>query len=59
MFGAAVDPALLARLNLERGARVTVGTATIELRVVLKNEPDKLAGGLAFGPRLLKSATVE
>jgi putative ABC transport system permease protein len=54
-FGAAVDPALLARLNLERGARVTVGTATIELRAVLKNEPDKLAGGLAFGPRLLIS----
>ena len=54
-FGAAVDPALLARLNLQRGERVTVGTATIELRAVLKNEPDKLAGGLAFGPRLLIS----
>jgi len=55
VFGAAVDPALLARLNLQRGERVTVGTATIELRAVLKNEPDKLAGGLAFGPRLLIS----
>jgi len=55
VYGAAVDPALLARLNLERGAQVTVGTAKIELRAVLKNEPDKLAGGLAFGPRLLIS----
>ncbi|MEA2928164.1 MAG: putative transport system permease protein [Hyphomicrobiales bacterium] len=55
VFGAAVDPALLARLNLERGAQVTVGTAKIELRAILKNEPDKLAGGLAFGPRLLIS----
>jgi putative ABC transport system permease protein len=55
VFGAAVDPALLARLNLQRGARVTVGTAAIELRAVLKSEPDKLAGGLAFGPRLLIS----
>jgi len=54
-FGAAVDPALLARLNLERGARVTVGAATIELRAILKNEPDKLAGGIGFGPRLLIS----
>src|SRR5262245_32962362 len=27
-FGAVVDPALLARLNLDRGARVTLGTAT-------------------------------
>ena len=54
-FGAAADPALLARLNLERGARVTVGAATIELRAVLKTEPDKLAGGIGFGPRLLIS----
>src|SRR5437764_959843 len=36
MFAAAVDPALLARLNLERGARVTIGTASIELRAILK-----------------------
>jgi putative ABC transport system permease protein len=55
VFGAAVDPALLARLNLERGARVTVGSATIELRAILKGEPDKLAGGIGFGPRLLIS----
>ena len=57
IFGAAVDPALLARLNLQRGERVTVGAATIELRAVLKNEPDKLAGGIGFGPRLLISET--
>jgi putative ABC transport system permease protein len=56
MFGAAVDPALLARLGLERGAKVTVGTATIELRATLKTEPDRLAGGIGFGPRLLISA---
>ncbi len=55
IFGAAVDPALLARLNLERGAHVTVGAATIELRAILKGEPDKLAGGIGFGPRLLIS----
>src|SRR5437868_7193571 len=52
-FGAAVDPALLARLNLEHGARVTIGAAPIELRTILKSEPDKLAGGIGFGPRLL------
>jgi putative ABC transport system permease protein len=54
-FGAAADPALLARLNLQPGARVTVGTATIELRAVLATEPDKLAGGIGFGPRLMIS----
>jgi len=55
VFGAAADPALLARLGLERGATVMVGSATIELRAILKTEPDKLAGGIGFGPRLLIS----
>jgi len=54
-FGAVVDPALLTRLGLEPGARVTLGTATIELRAALESEPDKLAGGIGFGPRLLIS----
>ena len=55
VYGAAADPALFARLNLERGARVTVGGATIELRAALAAEPDKLAGGIGFGPRLMLS----
>ena len=54
-FGAAVDPALLARLGVERGARVALGAATIDLRAILKSEPDKLASGIGFGPRLLIS----
>ena len=53
MFGAAADPALLARLGLPPGARISIGAASIEIRAVLQNEPDKLAGGVAFGPRLL------
>ena len=35
--------------------RITIGNATIELRAVLTSEPDKLAGGIGFGPRLLIS----
>src|SRR5438552_2379568 len=54
-LGVAVDPALLARLGIECGARVTIGAATIELRAILKTEPDKLAGGIGFGPRLMIS----
>ena len=54
-FGAAADPALLARLDLKPGARITVGAATIEIRAALASEPDKLAGGIGFGPRLLIS----
>jgi putative ABC transport system permease protein len=54
-FGAAVDPTLLTRLNLKIGDRITIGNAAIELRAALTNEPDKLAGGIGFGPRVLMS----
>jgi putative ABC transport system permease protein len=53
VYGAAADPALMTRLDLEPGARLRVGAATIEVRATLKSEPDKLAGGIGFGPRLL------
>jgi putative ABC transport system permease protein len=55
VYGAAADPALLTRLDLSPGARLTIGSATIELTTVLKSEPDKLASGIAFGPRLIVS----
>jgi putative ABC transport system permease protein len=54
-FGAVADPALLARLDLKPGARITIGQATLELSAALTAEPDKLAGGLEFGPRVLMS----
>ena len=54
-FGAAADPALLARLDLKPGARIMVGVAPIEIRAALTSEPDNLAGGIGFGPRLLIS----
>ena len=52
-FGAVVDPALLARLNLKIGDRISIGNATFELRAALTNEPDRLVGGIGFGPRAL------
>jgi len=55
-FGAAADPALLTRLDLKPGDRITIGNAMIELRAALTGEPDKLSGGIGFGPRLLVSA---
>jgi putative ABC transport system permease protein len=54
-FGAAVDPALLSRLDLKPGDHIAIGNAAIELRAVLTGEPDKLAGGIGFGPRVLIS----
>ncbi len=53
VFGAAVDPALLARLNLKTGDRISIGAATIEIRAALTGEPDKLSGGIGLGPRVL------
>jgi putative ABC transport system permease protein len=54
-FGAAVDSTLLARLDLKLGDRLQVGNATFQIRSVDNAEPDKLAGGLGFGPRFLVS----
>ncbi len=54
-FGAAADPVLLTRLAIKPGARLTIGNANFEIRAALSSEPDKLAGGIGFGPRLLVS----
>jgi putative ABC transport system permease protein len=54
-FGAAVEQTLLSRLALKPGDRVTIGSATIEITAVIRSEPDKLATGLAFGPRVIVS----
>jgi putative ABC transport system permease protein len=54
-FGAAADPTLLARLDLDPRASIKVGQATIAIRAALASEPDKIAGGIGFGPRLLIS----
>lgn len=54
-FGAVADPTLMARLEISPGTRLTVGNTTFEIRAALTSEPDKLAGGIGFGPRLLVS----
>jgi putative ABC transport system permease protein len=54
-FGATADSTLLARLDLKIGDRVTVGGASFQIRSVVGAEPDKLAGGVGFGPRFLVS----
>ena len=54
-FGAAVDPTLLTRLDLKPGDKLTIGKVGIELASTIDSEPDKLAGGIAFGPRVMVS----
>ena len=55
IHGAAVDPALFARLGVPLGTRIKLGDIEVELRAGLRSEPDKLAGGVTFGPRLMLS----
>jgi putative ABC transport system permease protein len=55
IFGAVADPTLMARLEVAPGARLSIGNATFEIHAALTSEPDKLAGGIGFGPRLLVS----
>ncbi len=52
-YGAVADPALLARLGISVGDRIKIGDANFEITGTIVNEPDKLAQGLGFGPRLI------
>jgi putative ABC transport system permease protein len=54
-YGAVVDSTLLARLDLAPGARIAIGNASFEITAAIRSEPDKLAAGLAFGPRVIAS----
>lgn len=51
--GVAVDPMLLARLDAKLGDAVMIGVSRFMLRAMLRGEPDKLAGGIGFGPRVM------
>lgn len=53
VWGAVADLSLLARMNIEPGATLDVGRATVRITGVIETEPDKLAGGMEFGPRLM------
>jgi putative ABC transport system permease protein len=55
IFGAAVDETLLSRLGVKLGDTIKIGSATIQIRATITTEPDKIAGGISFGPRLMLS----
>ncbi len=54
-FGAVADPALLARLGVKVGDRVSIAAANFVIAGVIDAEPDKLLGGVGFGPRFMIS----
>jgi putative ABC transport system permease protein len=53
--GAAIDPALLERLGLKVGDRLSLGTIEVPIRATIAAEPDKLTERLTVGPRVLIS----
>ncbi len=55
LYGVIADPALSATLDVKLGDKILIGEQTFELRALLQSEPDKLAGGIGFGPRVLIS----
>lgn len=56
VWGAAVERALLERLNLKLGDRFLVGNVPMRANAVLEAEPDRLSRGFALGPRVLTRA---
>ncbi len=55
-YGVAVDPAFLPRLGLSMGDVFSIGEGRYRINALLTHEPDQLAGGVGFGPRVLISA---
>lgn len=53
IFGAVADPALLARLDVKVGQTIKVAGLPVVVRATLVSEPDKIASGIGFGPRLI------
>jgi putative ABC transport system permease protein len=53
VYGAAVEDALLDRLNAKIGDELTIGALKAEIRAVLKSEPDRLGAGVGLAPRVL------
>jgi putative ABC transport system permease protein len=55
VYGALVAPGLLDRLHLQTGDLIHIGSDTLQIRGVIRSEPDRLSAGLGFGPRVLVS----
>ena len=55
VYGLVADPTIAARLDVHPGDRLKLGEASFVLRATLVSEPDKLAGGIALGPRVIAS----
>jgi putative ABC transport system permease protein len=55
IFGAAAEQRLLAKLGIPEGGIVKIGGTLFALRALVRQEPDRVAGGFTLGPRVLIS----
>ncbi len=53
LYGVAVDPLLLGRLNIKLGDRIKLGTLEVVIRATIATEPDRISDGFILGPRVL------
>lgn len=53
--GIVVDPVLAGRFALGIGGVIEIGATRFRIAGLLQSEPDKLSGGLGFGPRVIMS----
>ena len=54
-WGAVVEETLLAKLGVDVGDQLKVGEALITITDTIAREPDRIASGMAIGPRLMLS----
>jgi putative ABC transport system permease protein len=54
-FGAAVDRQIIDRLGLGLGDSLAIGRAVLQIRAVIRHEPDAVESGFALGPRVMIS----
>ncbi len=52
-WGAVADSTLLTQLGLETGDELSVGRINVRISGLIEQEPDRLSGGIDFGPRLM------
>ena len=52
---AVADLSLFVQLGLKPGDRITLGNLPLILADTLESEPDKIAGGVGYGPRVMMS----
>jgi putative ABC transport system permease protein len=55
IYGALAVPELLDRLQIGVGDRIALGAIELEIRDIIRAEPDRLSNGIGFGPRLMVS----